>query len=129
MSDTIICGKITKEDPKLRFIPSGKAVCNFSVRVPAQKANEKYGREARAAAFVSIVAWDKLAENVAESLKQGDEIVVVGREQERSWTKNDGTEVTEVEIVANKVAIDLTWRPVIVERTEHTAGAPALASF
>lgn len=88
-----IVGTICKEDPTIKFTPNGKAVCNFSVRTPGQKPNPKYGREKKDAAFVEVAAWEQLGENVAESFRQGDRVILQGLRSQREYTKQDGTVV------------------------------------
>ena len=91
MSDiTYVVGTISKEDPVLKYIPSGKAVCNFTVRVPGQKANPKYGREARESYFLEVAAWEQLGENVAESFRKGDRVILQGLPSEREYTTKSG---------------------------------------
>ena len=94
MSDIeYVTGTIAKEDPEIKFIPSGKAVCNFSIRVPGQKPNPKYGRVKKDASFLEVAAWEQLGENVAESFRQGDRVILQGLRGEREYTKRDGTVV------------------------------------
>lgn len=91
MSDVgYITGTICKSDPEVKYIPSGKAVCNFSIRVPGQKANEKYGREAREPYFLEVAAWEELGEHCAESFRKGDRVILQGLTGQREWKKGDG---------------------------------------
>ena len=51
------------------------------------------------------------AEHAAESLTKGSRIVVVGRLQQRSWTAEDGSARSTVEVVAEELGPSLTGAP------------------
>jgi single-strand DNA-binding protein len=90
-----IIGRLGK-DPELRYTPSSKAVCNFSVAT-SEKFKDKETTE-----WHSVVCWDKTAENAAKFLAKGREVAVEGRLQTRSWDK-DGVKHFKTEIVADRV--------------------------
>jgi single-strand DNA-binding protein len=83
-------GTISKEDPVLKYLESGKAVCNFTVRVPGVKANATYGRVAQEPYFLEVAAWEQLGENVAESMRKGDRVILQGLAKDREWTDKQG---------------------------------------
>lgn len=110
MSDVeYVAGTICKEDPVLKFIQSGKAVSNFSIRVPGQKANPKYGREAREPYFLEVAAWEGLGENVAESFRKGDAVILQGLKSTREWTKSDGETVVIPTFTAWDAALSVKY--------------------
>jgi single-strand DNA-binding protein len=45
-----------------------------------------------------VVVWRDQAEHVAESLAKGSRVVVMGRLQQRSWTAEDGSARSTVEV-------------------------------
>jgi single-strand DNA-binding protein len=49
------------------------------------------------------------AEIAAESLSKGSRVVVVGRLQQRSWTAEDGSARSTVEVVAEELGPSLRW--------------------
>jgi single-strand DNA-binding protein len=51
----------------------------------------------------------RLDRAVAESLSKGSRIVVVGRLQQRSWTAEDGSARSTVEVVADELGPSLRW--------------------
>ena len=57
----------------------------------------------------AVVVWRDQAEHVAESLSKGSRIVVVGRLQQRSWTAEDGSARSTVEVVADELGPSLRW--------------------
>ncbi|MDP9143835.1 MAG: single-stranded DNA-binding protein [Actinomycetota bacterium] len=62
---------------------------------------------------------------MAESLSKGSRIVVVGRLQQRSWTAEDGSARSVVEVVADELGPSLRWAtatPVKAKRASNSIG-------
>lgn len=95
----ILIGRLTR-DPELRFTPNGKAVCQFTLAVDRQFANQDGNREAD---FINIVVWNKPAENCAQYLAKGRMTAVDGRLQIRSYEGNDGQRRYVTEVIAGAV--------------------------
>jgi len=95
-------GNVT-DDPELRHTEAGIARAMFRVAVS--------GRREQEASFFTVVVWRDQAEHVAESLSKGSRVVVVGRLQQRSWTAEDGSARSTVEIVAEELGPSLTGAP------------------
>jgi len=81
-------------DVDTRYMPSGEAVSTISLAV-GWKSKDKEGCE-----WVRVVAFGKLAENVATYLKKGSKVFVTGRYRTQKWNK-DGVDQYRTEIVAN----------------------------
>ncbi|MFE1203475.1 single-stranded DNA-binding protein [Streptomyces sp. NPDC058762] len=90
-------------DPELRFTPSGAPVANFRVastpRTFDRQTNEWKDGDTL---FLSVSVWRQQAENVAESIKRGDRVIVVGRLGQRQYEK-DGERKSSYEIQAEEV--------------------------
>jgi single-strand DNA-binding protein len=56
-----------------------------------------------------VVVWRDQAEHAAESLSKGSRVVVVGRLQQRTWTAEDGSARSVVEVVAEELGPSLRW--------------------
>lgn len=83
------------KDPIIRYTPSGKAVANLVLLTKYEQYSE----------FHKVVAWEKLAEKVAE-LKKGAFVKCVGRLQTRSWEdKQIGQKKYITETVAFQISI------------------------
>ncbi|WP_234551491.1 single-stranded DNA-binding protein [Rhodococcus qingshengii] len=79
-------------DPEIRFTGGGKAVVNldlaFNKRIKDRATQEwKDGPTL----FVKGTAWEQFAENIAESLSKGDEVIVSGELDTDTYDKRDGT--------------------------------------
>jgi single-strand DNA-binding protein len=67
------------------------------------------GRRDGEASFFTVVVWRDQAEHAAESLSKGSRVVVVGRLQQRTWTAEDGSARSVVEVVAEELGPSLRW--------------------
>ena len=76
------------------------------------------GPREQEASFFTVVVWRRdQAEHVAESLSKGSRIVVVGRLQQRSWTAEDSSARSIVEVVADELGPSLRWATTTTTRT------------
>ena len=100
LNKAIIIGNITK-DPELKALPSGVKVCSFGVATNRVWKNSN-GQKQESADFHNIVVFGKQAEFTAQYMKKGNQIMIEGRIQTRSWEK-DGEKKYRTEIVADNV--------------------------
>jgi single-strand DNA-binding protein len=122
-----LVGNIT-DDPELRFTPSGAAVANFTVAVNRRYKNQDGQWEDKLDGFFRCSCWRDMAENVAESLKKGSRVVVVGRLQQRSWDDQDGNKRSAFEIQVDEVGPSLRWASAAVTKSQRSGAAPAASS-
>ena len=83
-------GNLT-DDPEVRYTEARIARAMFRVAVS--------GRREQEASFFTVVVWRDQAEHAAQSQAKGSRVVVVGRLQQRSWTAEDGSARSVVEVV------------------------------
>lgn len=83
-------------DPEMRYTAGGKAVTTFSVGA-SRTFNGTQETE-----WFTCVAWEKLAELVAQHLTKGRQVYVDGRLTTRSWEK-DGSKHYKTEVIASQV--------------------------
>jgi single-strand DNA-binding protein len=96
----ILLGRLTR-DPELRYTPNGVAVTDLGLAV-----NRSWGSGAdqkKETLFVDITVWQRAAENCAEYLKKGSEVLIEGRLVLESWQGNDGQKRNKLKVVANTV--------------------------
>lgn len=98
-------------DPELRYTGSGLAVASFSIAV--------YEGKDKPPSWYDVTCWDKLAENVTESITQGARITVVGRLTQDKWETDAGEKRSKVKIIADDVSASLKWATVSISRTER----------
>ena len=79
------------------------------------------GRREQEPSFFTVVVWRDQAKHVAESLSKGSRAVVVGRLQQRSWTAEDGSARSVVEVVAEELGPSLRWATATATRTTRSS--------
>jgi single-strand DNA-binding protein len=104
-------GNLT-DDPEVRYTDSGIARAIFRVAVS--------GRRDQEASFFTVIVWRDQAEHAAESLARGSRVVVVGRLQQRSWTAEDGSARSAVEVVADELGPSLRWATATTTRATRS---------
>lgn len=95
--------------PQMRHTGSGKAVVNLRLAVTTG-----FGDSQRTD-WLTIVAWDKLAEACRQYLAKGSRIFVAGRLQIRQWQGEDGQTRYSTEVVARQV--------IFLDRPNATGGS------
>jgi single-strand DNA-binding protein len=106
-------GNLT-DDPEVRYTEGGIARTVFRVAVS--------GRREQEPSFFTVIVWRDQAEHVAESLSKGSRVVVVGRLQQRSWTAEDGSARSSVEVVAEELGPSLRWATAKPARVARSGG-------
>jgi len=99
LNRAILIGRLTR-DPELKYTANGNAVCTFTVAVNRPYTNQAGERQAD---FIDIVAWNKLAEIVAEYMTKGRLVAVEGRIQTRTYENQEGQKRKVVEVIADLV--------------------------
>lgn len=101
VNKAIIIGNLGK-DPEMRYMPSGDAICNFSLAT-TDSWKDKNGEKQEKTEWHRIAMFGKLAEIAGEYLKKGSQVYVEGRIQTRKWTNKEGQDQYTTEIVADKM--------------------------
>jgi single-strand DNA-binding protein len=115
-----LVGNIT-DDPELRFTPSGSAVANFTVAINRRiRQGDRW--EDKLDGFFNCSCWRDQAENVAESLRKGMRVLIIGRLQQRSWEDREGNKRTSVEVQVDEVAPSLRWATASVQKSQRSSG-------
>lgn len=121
-NQVVIVGNLTR-DPELRYTPNGAALVKFGVAVSRRVKDDVSGQWKDAdTSFFDVTAWRSLAENVAESLTQGNRVVVVGRLRTNTWETPEGDKRSKVEIEAEEIGPSLKWATAKVERQGRSPG-------
>lgn len=109
MNDTImtIVGNVV-DTPKLRRTKSGHFVANLRVASTPRR----FDRETNAwvdcrTLFVTVTCWRAMGENVAQSLRKGQPVIVTGRYYQREYEQNEVLR-TAYELEATAIGHDLS---------------------
>jgi single-strand DNA-binding protein len=99
----VITGNLT-QDPELRHLGSGTAVCELRVAVNSRRKDGSTGEWVDKPNYFNVTVWGAQGENCANYLSKGRPVAVEGRLDWREWEAKDGGGKRQaVQIVANSV--------------------------
>lgn len=101
LNKVYIIGNLTR-DPELKALPSGTKVANLSLATN-RKFKDREGVLKDATEFHNVVAFAKLGELAAQYLKKGQQALVEGRMQTRSWESASGEKKYRTEVIAENI--------------------------
>ncbi len=114
-----VVGNLTRE-PELRFLSSGRAVCNLGLASSRRyQVNNEWQEQT---SFFNLTVWGDMAENVAASLTKGARVVASGRMESREYEK-DGVTRTAFDLIVDEIAPSLRWARCTVEKIAPGAGS------
>ncbi|MCI4462609.1 MAG: single-stranded DNA-binding protein [Caldisericum sp.] len=92
-------------DPDIRYTPTGNEVAQFRIAVNINyKSKQDPSNWQEETSFITIVAWNRLADKVEKTIKKGDTIFVEGRLRIREY-EVDGNKRYATEIVARDIKL------------------------
>ncbi len=98
----VLVGRLTR-DPHLAHLPSGTAVCEFSLAINDRVKNEASGEWEERPSFIDIKVYGRQAETCGEYLAKGKQAGVSGRIRQERWEGQDGKQKSKVVVVARDV--------------------------
>ncbi|MCB9809112.1 single-stranded DNA-binding protein [Candidatus Nomurabacteria bacterium] len=103
LNKATIIGNLTR-DPELKSLPSGSKVTTFSLATNRYWKDSATGERKEAVEYHNIVVFGRQAETSAQYLKKGQQALIEGRLQTRSWDdQSTGVKKYRTEIVADTV--------------------------
>lgn len=103
VNKVILVGTLGK-DPEVKFLPSGGAVCNFSMATSEAWRDKNTGEMQEATEWHSISMFGKLAEIAGEYLRKGSKAYIEGKLKTRSWDDQaTGQKRYKTDIVADQL--------------------------
>lgn len=106
---TIIMGNLGR-DPEMRYLPDGTAVTNMSVATNKKWTDKGTGEAREITTWFRVAVWGRQAEPVAEYLKSGSMVLVIGELQPdpqtggpKLFNKQDGSVGSSFELKAFQV--------------------------
>jgi single-strand DNA-binding protein len=91
------------QDPEIKYMPSGQAVCNITIATTESWKDKTSGEKVDKTEWHRIVFFRRLAEIAGEYLRKGSQVYVEGRLQTRKWQDKSGNDHYTTEIVANEM--------------------------
>lgn len=121
MTNTLSFAGNLAADPELRYTPSGTPVANFTVIENRPKRTEAGEWEDGEPNSYRCQAWTGQAENLVESCRKGDRVVVTGTIFTDRWTDKESGEARTMQRV--RVAdVGFSLRYHTVQATKATRG-------
>lgn len=103
LNKATIIGNLTR-DPELKSLPSGSKVASLSLATNSYWKDKTTGEKKEAVEYHNIVLFGRQAETAAQYLKKGQQALVEGRLQTRSWDDTaTGTKKYRTEIIAETI--------------------------
>jgi len=122
-----LIGNLT-DDPDLRFTNAGVAICKIRLAVN-RRWKDQSGNDQEETSFVSANAWRDLGNNVGESLRKGDRVIVIGRLRIRSYEDKEGVTKWSTEIEADEISPSLRFATARPEKTNRREPAQVGSGF
>lgn len=91
------------QDPELKYMPSGGAVCNISIATSESWNDKSTGEKQEKTEWHRVVFFRKLAEIAGEYLRKGSQVYVEGRLQTRKWQDQSGADRYSTEVIADQM--------------------------
>ena len=101
INHVVLVGRLTK-DAELKYIPSGQAVCKFSLAINRRRrVGEQWEDEPN---FFEVVLWGRQGEALSPYLQKGKQVGVEGELHQDRW-QQDGQNRSRVEIIASNIQL------------------------
>lgn len=113
-----LSGNMTRA-AELRFTPAGVATAQFGLAVNRRRRDAQTHEWKEETSFFDVVAYGQLAENLCETTDRGFRVTVAGRLEHRTWQTSGGEKRSKTEVVAESVAVDLTFATAVVSKVER----------
>lgn len=106
---TVECGVV--RDPEIRFSSSGRAWGTTRVVAKDQVRGPNGEWQDGPPTFFDVITFGKTAENLVESVRTGDLLVVHGKFQEQEWETKEGEKRTSWRLLADEVGVSVRFNP------------------
>ena len=100
MNKVFLTGNLTR-DPEVKYTPNGKAVSKLGIAVNRRFKNAETGQTD--VDFFNLTAWEKTAEFCGRYLRKGSRVLIEGRLQTYTYTAQDGTKRSGVDIQVENI--------------------------
>ena len=91
------------QDPEVRYMPNGGAVCNITLATSESWKDKNTGEQHEKTEWHRVVAFRRLAEIMGEYLKKGSKVYIEGKLQTRKWQDQQGQDRYTTEIIADEM--------------------------
>lgn len=110
-------------DVQFKFTDEGMAVARFRMVASDRKQVNGEWVESDDKFWVTVTAFRKMAENVADSLRDRDAVVVVGKLTTPEWVADDGSKRSGLKLIASSVGPSLFFLPRQHHESDRAGGS------
>ena len=103
INNVTITGNLTK-DAEVRYTNGGMAIASIGIAVNDRRKNQQ-GQWEDKANFFDCKMFGKRAESLQRYLTKGQKVAIQGKLSYDSWTANDGSKRSRVEIVVDDIEL------------------------
>lgn len=98
VNKVILVGTIG-QDPEVKYLTNGNAVCNLSLATSEQWKDKQTGEKKEKTEWHRVVMFGKVAEIAGEYCRKGSQVYIEGKLETREWEK-DGVKryTTEIKV-------------------------------
>ena len=108
MNTVTVVGNLTR-DPELRIFENG-TVANLGIAINESYKDKRSDEWKEITTFMNLAVWgEQEADNVVESLKKGDRVLVSGKLKVRQWETDSGEKRQASEISVQEIGPTLKW--------------------
>ncbi len=90
-------------DPEMKAMPNGNAVCNFSIATSESWKDKNTGQPQERTEWHRISSFGKLAEICGQYLKKGSKVYVEGKLKTHKWQDQSGQDKYSTEVEINEM--------------------------
>ncbi|MFC2068259.1 single-stranded DNA-binding protein [Chloroflexota bacterium] len=101
LNKVMIIGNVGN-DPEMRFTPNGNPVTSFRMATNRIYTTQD-GERRQETEWLTVVTWNRLAEQCNQFLTKGRLVYAEGRIHIRNWEGQEGQKHSKPEIIANRV--------------------------
>jgi single-strand DNA-binding protein len=98
-----LLGNVTR-DPQLKSTTGGQTVVTFGLATNRVWKDSNEQRQSLPE-YHNLVAWGRLAEFIAESVRKGKPLFIEGYLKTRSWDSPEGTKIFRTEVVVDNMVL------------------------
>jgi single-strand DNA-binding protein len=102
VNKVILVGHLGK-DPEVRYMPSGEAVCNFSMATTEKWKDKGSGETKEATEWHRVSLFGSQAKVAGEYLKKGSLCYIEGKLTTRKWTDKEGKDQYTTEVRGDRM--------------------------
>lgn len=111
-------------DPEIRFTQAGKAVATIRLAFNSRRKDDRTGEWVDGDTFwVRGTAWERLAENLCETVQKGMEVLVAGELKTESWEK-DGVKHQAPALAIRSIGPNLAYAIAQVSKPAYEQAPP-----